>query len=136
MRFAVYAVLISGLLALPGLAQETRNSQIEATINNQFQAFAAEDVNKAFSYASPTIKGIFGTPENFGAMVRNGYPMVWKPSSVKMLELRNVAGRLWQRVLVTDASGRLFTLDYQMIETPEGWQINAVQLLPNAAVGV
>ncbi len=135
MRFAVYAVMLSGLLALPGLAQETRNPEIEATINNQFQAFAAEDVNKAFSYASPTIKGIFGTPENFGAMVRNGYPMVWKPSSVKMLELRNVAGGLWQRVLVTDASGRLFTLDYQMIEAPGGWQINAVQLLPNSAVG-
>jgi hypothetical protein len=127
--------MLSTLMALPGLAQETRNPDIEATINNQFQAFIAEDVDKAFTYASPNIKGIFGTPENFAAMVRQGYPMVWKPSAVKMLELRNVSGSLWQRVLVTDQSGRSFTLDYQMIETSDGWQINGVQLLPNTSVG-
>ena len=49
---------------------------------------------------------------------------------IRLLELREVAGNLWQRVLVTDAAGRSHLLDYQMIETDSGWQINAVQLLP------
>ena len=52
-----------------------------------------------------------------------------------MLELREVAGDLWQRVRVTDQAGRDACAGLQMIETPEGWQINAVQLLPPADVG-
>ena len=52
-----------------------------------------------------------------------------------MLGLRDVAGGLWQRVMVTDREGRTFMLDYQMVETPDGWQINAVHLLPEAGVG-
>ncbi|MFU8883362.1 MAG: DUF4864 domain-containing protein, partial [Rhodobacterales bacterium] len=33
-----------------------------------------------------------------------------------------------------DGAGRIHMLDYQMIQTPEGWQINAVQLLRQPAV--
>jgi hypothetical protein len=126
------------LLCLPALAapaQEARNPAIETTIQQQFDAFRADDVGTAFSFASPNIKGIFGTPENFGMMVRNGYPMVWRPAEVQYLELREVAGTLWQRVMVTDQAGRTHLLDYQMVPTDQGWQINAVQLLPQAVVG-
>ncbi len=126
------------LLCLPVLsaqAQETRNPAIETVIQQQFDAFRAEDVGTAFSFASPNIKGMFGTPENFGRMVRNGYPMVWRPAEVQFLDLREVAGNLWQRVMVTDQAGRTHLLDYQMVETGQGWQINGVQLLPQAGVG-
>jgi hypothetical protein len=68
-------------------------------------------------------------------MVENGYPMVWRPSNVTYLELREVAGQLWQRVMVTDQAGRAHLLDYHMVQTPDGWQINAVQLLPEVGVG-
>ena len=37
--------------------------------------------------------------------------------------------------MVRDALGALAILDYQMIETPDGWQINAVQVLPPPDVG-
>ena len=134
MRARVFGLLLS-LLALPALADEARNPDIEATINNQLQAFTAEDFAKAFTFASPFIKGIFGTPENFGAMVQQGYPMVAHPGTVRMLELRQVAGGLWQRVMITDQAGATHMLDYQMIETPEGWQINGVQLLPPVGIG-
>ncbi len=135
MRLRLCGVLLAGVLALPVFADETRNPGIEATIQGQFDAFVAQDVTGAFSFASPMIKGIFGTAENFGTMVQQGYPMVWNPANVRMLELRTVAGNLWQRVLVTDQGGRTHLLDYQMVETPEGWQINGVQLLPDAGVG-
>jgi hypothetical protein len=122
-------------LAVPGAAQDSGNPDIEATIQSQFDAFLKDDVATAFTFASPNIKGMFGTPERFGQMVQNGYPMVWRPGQVRYLELRNVAGRLWQRVMVTDQAGRVHMLDYQMIETPDGWQINGVQLLPESSVG-
>jgi Domain of unknown function (DUF4864) len=54
---------------------------------------------------------------------------------VQMLDLREVAGALYQRVLVRDAEGRGFMLDYQMVETPDGWRINGVDLLPQPDVG-
>lgn len=125
-------LLASLFLALPAAAQD---APIRATIEHQLQAFQADDFATAFTFASPNIKVIFGTPENFGRMVSEGYPMVHRPAAVKMLELREVAGGLWQRVMITDQSGRTHLLDYQMIEAENGWQINAVHLLKAEGVG-
>ena len=133
MRNGLFALLLASVLALPAVAQE---GPIRQTIQSQIDAFLADDFARAFSFASPTIKGLFGTPENFGAMVKNGYPMVYRPVEVEMLELREVAGNLWQRVRVVDQGGKAHFLDYMMVETPEGWQINAVQILPAPDIGV
>lgn len=132
MRKGLYAALLAACLALPAAAQE---APIQETIQRQIEAFQADDFARAFTFASPTIKGMFGTPENFGAMVKNGYPMVYRPADVQMMELREVAGNLWQRVRITDQSGAGWYLDYMMVETAEGWQINAVQILPAPDVG-
>ena len=132
MRRTAFAILTALCLAAPVAAQD---DPMQATILDQLEAFKADDFERAFSFASPTIKGIFMTPQNFGAMVTQGYPMVHRPGAVKMLEARDVAGNLWQRVMITDQSGRTHLLDYQMVETAEGWQINAVQLLPEPGVG-
>ena len=131
MRLTLYAAAFA-VLTTPVVAQE---APIQSTIQSQLDAFTAQDSASAFSYASPTIKGLFGTSNNFAMMVQNGYPMVWQHQAVKMLELRSIAGNLWQRVMITDGSGETFLLDYKMIETPEGWQIDAVQLLPKQDVG-
>ena len=135
MRQLLLSLVLLCLPVLSAQAQEARNPAIETVIRQQFDAFRAEDVGTAFSFASPGIKGMFGTPENFGRMVRDGYPMVWRPAGVQFLDLRRVAGNLWQRVMVTDQAGRTHLLDYQMIETDQGWQINGVQILPQAGVG-
>jgi hypothetical protein len=131
MRLCLYVAALAGL-ALPAMAQEV---PIQQTIQQQLDAFNARDIGKAWTYASPNIKGIFGTPDQFGEMVEKVYPMVWRHDAVRMLELRTVAGNLWQRVMITDAGGRTYLLDYMMVETAEGWQINAVQLLPQQGVG-
>ena len=130
MRLRLIAAAI--LAAWPALAQE---EPIQSTITSQIEAFRAADFERAFSFASPTIHGIFGTPENFGAMVVTGYPMVVDPAQVEMQDLRTVGGALWQRVRITDQKGLAYLLDYQMIEGPDGWLINAVQLQKAADVG-
>jgi hypothetical protein len=111
------------------------SAAITATINQQIEAFQADDFERAFEFASPTIQQIFRSAENFGQMVRQGYPMVWRPAKVRFLELRRISGSLWQRVQVVDQQGQVHVLDYQMINGPDGWRINAVQLLkaPGAA---
>lgn len=123
--------LILSLILLLGLAVPLRaDDGARAVISAQIEAFLAQDVTRAYSYASPFIQEKFGTPEQFGAMVRDGYPMVWRPSDVTFLEMRDIAGRLWQGVRVMDAAGAGWIVDYEMIETPEGWRINGVTVRP------
>ncbi len=121
------------LIALPlGAAAQDAQDQaaIEAVITDQLSDFNARDVPGAWEHASPAIQGIFGTPENFGSMVRNGYPMVWDNREARFLDLADEGGALHQRVMIDDAEGRAWILDYEMIELPEGWRINGVQVLP------
>lgn len=139
-RFAAVVAVCLAILTLPvaGRAQEARVPEpgIEATIRAQIGAFLADDFGTAFTFASPMIQGMFGTSERFGQMVRNGYPMVWRPGEVRFLELRETGGALWQKVLIRDQAGRLHVLDYQMIPGEGGWRINGVQILQAPDVGV
>lgn len=132
MRILV-VVLSLWMAATPAFAQDS--DAIEDVIGSQLQAFNNRDVSEAWQYASPNIKRLFGSSDNFGMMVQRGYPMVWDNADVRFLELRDVRGNLWQKVMVRDAQGGLHILDYQMIETADGWQINGVQLLPAPDVG-
>lgn len=128
-------VLVAAMLLVP-LASKAQGSDIEAVISAQIEAFKQDDFAGAFEYASPAIRDIFRNPENFGNMVRQGYPMVWRPGEVAYGDLREIAGRLWQRVQIADAKGVVHLLDYQMIEHENGWKINAVQLLDSAVPNV
>lgn len=133
MRRLMIALSLSiGLFAGAATAQE---ADIQSVIRQQMEALGADDYATAFDFASPSIRGMFGTPDRFGQMVREGYPMVWRPDAVTFGELREVAGRLWQRVIVRDGDGRFHALDYQMIPGDGGWQINGVQILPAPGVG-
>jgi hypothetical protein len=109
---------------------------IEAAISDQMEAFRADDFETAFTFASPNIQSMFGTPQRFGAMVSSGYPMVHRPADVQFLELRQINGLLWQKILVRDASGAFHALDYQMVQGAGGaWRINGVQILQAPQVG-
>ena len=124
------------LLALAGMVRAQDRGAIEDVIGRQLEAFNQRDVEMAWTYASPMIQGMFGNSANFGMMVQRGYPMVWTNSDVRYLELREIGGRLWQKVMVRDENGGLHILDYQMIETENGWQVNGVSILPAPDVGV
>lgn len=112
-----------------------REPGIETTIQSQIDAFLADDFATAFTFASPNIKMLFGNSDRFGQMVRNGYPMVWRPGEVRFLELRDINGALWQKVMIRDQAGEFHVLDYQMIQGAEGWRINGVQILRRPDVG-
>lgn len=109
---------------------------IQGVISRQIEAFQADDFETAFSYASPTIRRLFGTSENFGAMVRNGYPMVWRPAEVQFKDVRGSGSLFHQRVLVRDGHGVYHLLEYQMIPGAEGWKINGVWMLEQPPMGV
>ncbi|MEM7320650.1 MAG: DUF4864 domain-containing protein, partial [Pseudomonadota bacterium] len=78
------AVVLAAVFSTSANAQST---EIEANITAQIEALKVDDFAAAFEFASPQIQQIFRTPENFGAMVQSGYPMVWRPADVRFLEL-------------------------------------------------
>ena len=133
MRMLILAAAIAVIGAIGAQAQD---SDIRNTISRQFEAFKVDDFATAFTFASPNLQQFFQSPENFGRMVTQGYPMVWRPADVTYLELREEDGTFWQRVQITDTDRRTHYLEYRMIETPEGWRISGVQILdaPGAAV--
>lgn len=134
MRATLLGTVAALLFAATALAQDAR-AAITATIQSQIEAFLADDFETAFTFASPGIKQLFGSSERFGTMVRQGYPMVWRPGAVSYLDLEERGGRLFQKVLITDGQGVPHLLEYQMVETPEGWQINGVRILEAPQVG-
>lgn len=111
-----------------------QGNDIQGVINDQMDAFKADNFAEAFEFASPSIQNIFRTPDNFGRMVTQGFPMVWRPSEVTYLNLREDGGVYWQTVRIVDTKGMVHLLEYRMLNTDAGWKINGVRLLENAGV--
>ena len=102
---------------------------IESTIQSQIDAFLKDDFETAFTFASPNIRNMFRTPEIFGRMVQQGYPMVWRPEDVTFGELRELGGGLYQTVILKDAAGTLHYLAYRMDMINGQWRISGVQFI-------
>jgi hypothetical protein len=128
------SIFVFLLFSLPVISGE--NEDVQATINGQFQAFLDDDVRQAFAFASPSIRSIFKTPQNFGDMVQRGYPMVWRPARVTFLDHKEVAQGRTQDVQIFDSAGTAHYLRYFVTQTPNGWKISGVQLLDAADFSV
>ena len=118
------AVAIALLAAMPALADEA--AEIRDVIGDQVAALGAGDLPTAYSFASPDIQAIFPSPEIFGGMVRQGYPMIWQPSEVVYFGLRIEGGKRLQRMGFRDGAGQLHLFDYEMIPGAGSWRIDGV----------
>ncbi|MEO3427517.1 DUF4864 domain-containing protein [Pelagibius sp. CAU 1746] len=105
------------------------------TIRAQLDAFQADDWPRAFSYATPRLRELFGTVENFTAMVRGGYQPVYRPRSVEFLDARIIDGKTGQAVRFVGPDGQAVIALYTMERQPDGgWRIAAVQLVRTGEV--
>ena len=102
---------------------------VQSTISLQLEAFLKDDFDTAFTFASPSIRSIFGTAQNFGQMVQRGYPMVWRPQKFNFLEHRKDSTGRAQDIQIIDQSGNVHYLRYFLIDTTKGWKISGVQFL-------
>ena len=124
LRFiAVILIFISTTLA----ADE--QTDIQNTISNQLEAFASDDFTEAFTHASPGIKDIFGSVDNFSRMVKNGYPMVWRYNNFQFLKLEETPQGYFQIVRITDKKDELFLLKYFMKNISGIWKISGVTII-------
>ena len=136
MRAFLLALVAVVSLTGAAAAQDSASpdTAIRNTIQSQIDAFLRDDFATAFTFAAPNIRNMFRTPENFGAMVRNGYPMVWRPEDVRFGALREIDGALWQTVILRDAQGVTHALGYRMVEQDGEWRISGVQPIPSPDV--
>jgi hypothetical protein len=131
--FARALLLLSVLLALatPVRAQDAADkAAIRDVIERQMEAFRRDDGETAFGFASPAIRGMFGSPELFMEMVRQGYQPVYRPQRVEFGKLGEVSGQIAQEVHVIGPDGRPVTALYVMTRLPDGsWRIDGCYLL-------
>ena len=120
---AVFFISMSTLL----FADE--KADIQSTISDQLRAFASDNFIEAFTHASPGIKDIFGTVENFSNMVKKGYPMVWRYNNFEFLNLEETPQGYSQIVRITDQNDKLFLLKYFMKNVAGIWKISGVSII-------
>jgi hypothetical protein len=104
---------------------------VRQVVQAQLDAFAAGDAERAFSFASASIRAQFGDAATFMAMVRSGYPMVVRPATVSFFrpQADDVADRtatsVRQTVQLRDREGSLWMATYLLERQPgNGWRIS------------
>ena len=133
-------ILASALFAAATLARAQSATAdpaaFERIITSQITAFRADEGVKAFAHASPAIRRQFGTADNFMAMVKQGYPQVYRPQSFEFGKITTeMSGRPTQRVHITDAGGRSWTALYAFEQQPDAtWRIAGVVIVRAAEV--
>jgi len=130
LRLVVFAATaLAGSQGLAGAATErfgpAEGREIRAVIEAQLRALGADDGALALSYASPSIQMQFGDARNFMAMVREGYPMLIRPSETLFPPPHPVDGSVIQTLHLRDQEGRAWRARYHMLRQPDGsWRIN------------
>jgi hypothetical protein len=104
-------------------------ASIRTVIEQQMAAFRRDDGVAAFGYASPEIQAMFGSPDNFMAMVRSGYAAVYRPRHVEFRDLASRDGETVQPVLVIGPDGVPVLALYKMQRQADGsWRIDGCTL--------
>tara|TARA_B100001057_G_C22099396_1_gene662621 strand:- start:61 stop:492 length:432 start_codon:yes stop_codon:yes gene_type:complete len=99
---------------------------VRYTISSQIDAFKDKDVKKAYTFAAPNIQAQFPNPDIFGLMVRNGYPIIWKPKNYKFTTFKDLGNKCIQRVLFQSYKGSLVSYDYILEKDGNLWKIAGV----------
>ena len=122
------------LLRAVVFADEGRSvmEEVHYTISSQIDAFKKNDVNEAYTFAAPNIQAQFPNPDTFGLMVKNGYPIIWKPKSFKFVKFKDLGDKCIQRVLFQSYEGSLETYDYILEKNNNLWRIAGVLTIKSA----
>lgn len=113
---------------------------VRQVVEAQLAAFAADDAERAFSYASASVRAQFGDATNFMGMVRSGYPMVVRPAAVSFFQAQADEGAegakvtVRQAVQLRDGEGRLWMATYLLErQAGAGWRINGCVVRADSA---
>ncbi|WP_281017404.1 MULTISPECIES: DUF4864 domain-containing protein [unclassified Minwuia] len=137
MRALALSIVMLLATVLPMQAHADADAEsIRDVINQQIEAFRADDGERAFSFAAPVIRSKFGTADNFMTMVRTGYPDVYRPRAVEFRELKRDGERLVQEVWFLGTGGDSTIGTYIMERQEDGvWKIAGVYMRRAPSLG-
>lgn len=125
----VLIVAAAIMLSFATAAQAGPAEEIRAVIEDQVEAFRANDGARAFSHASEGIQTRFGNPDNFMQMVRTGYPQVYRPRAMEFQTLQESGSLVMQEVFYFGEAGGAVVARYFMQKNTDGvWKITGVDL--------
>ena len=131
---SILAIVLWGFMSAASLADSisaTDKAEFQRIITAQITAFRADDGPAAYDFAAPVVRNIFPTPEIFMAMVKQGYPQVYRPQSFNFTEaLIDPIGRPSQKMIVVGPDGKSYIALYTMEKQPDGtWRIAGCTML-------
>lgn len=128
-RFLIASLSLGLAFAASAEAGEAEISAAQAVIEQQIQAFRADQDGVAYQFASPTLRRIYPTPDAFMAMVRNGYPMVHRPKNFAFGKSEDGGSEIKQTVMILGPDGKDYEALYTLQQQPDGsWLISGVSL--------
>ncbi|WP_291002857.1 DUF4864 domain-containing protein [Hoeflea sp.] len=128
------AALLAALAFGPARANDAATAR--GVIESQIEAFLADDMATAYSFAAPSIKRLYPDQERFSAMVRRGYQPVYRPGNYAFGrgKIAPDGAGIVQEVLISGPDGEDWTALYSLERQPDGsFKINGVQMIKAAA---
>jgi hypothetical protein len=113
-------VLLAALaLAAPAHAGDDV-AAAQSVIRSQAEALGRDDATSAYSYAAPSIQGMFPQADIFLNMVQHSYAPVYRHRSFEFGEAQVSDGKIAQRVHIVDADGGEWEALYTLETEPDG----------------
>ena len=135
LKFASYAAgLVVVIMSALAQGQERSLSaddktNIQRVIVSQIKAFERDDGVVAFTYAAPAVRRHFGSPQEFMAMVRTDYEVLFHNRSAAFLGVAVIEGRVIQPLRIITIDGDvmvgLFTMELQ---ADRQWRVSGCEL--------
>ncbi|WP_372994454.1 DUF4864 domain-containing protein [Marinobacter sp.] len=112
-----------------------KDAEIRDTILRQIEAFANDDQEQAWAYASEGIKRRFGSSQVFVDMVREAYPAVHNATAIEFTQRVPHGAFEIQVVRLQGPEGKRWDAYYRMVLTEGAWKVAGVRLQP-AELGI
>lgn len=125
--FAAICILLSSAASA---IEEGDRTALRSLVERQIDAFRRDDGATAFSFATPGLRQMFGDPERFMSMVRDGYRPVYRPRGYAFGPDRDAASGPELSLRIQDEAGADWDAVYSFEKDPEGaWRISGCRLV-------
>lgn len=116
--------------AFAGDLPDIEAGRIRAVIEGQLAAFAVDDGTRALSYAAPEFRRRFRDARQFLNMIRQHYPVVYRPVSVRFMPPDAESDGVYQAVEMSDSAGAVWIAIYRLLRLAPGeWRILGCRLV-------
>ena len=111
-------------------------AEAQAVISNQIDALKKNDAEKAYSFASPGIRSLYPSQDQFLNMVRETYEPVYHAGKYAFGRSKMIGGGevVLQEVMISAKEGKDWTAIYEMRLMDDGsYKVNGVRMIRNTA---